>query len=121
MHKCSRIGDPSKVYAIKSIDKIKIKRSRRSIQAVLNEIDIMREMDHPNIIKLHEVYESPKYIYMLLDYIDGGELFKAIQNTQNFSEKKAVAIMKKLLGALAYLHKQRVVHRDLKPENLLLH
>ena len=70
------MDEPTKFYAIKSIYKLDIKKSKRTMKAILNEVDIMRDTDHPNIIKIHEVYESNRYVYMITDYYDGGELYE---------------------------------------------
>ena len=99
---------------------MQVKKSNRSIQALMNEMDILRDTEHPNIMKLHEVYESSKFIFLILDYLDGGELFEGIQRKQTFTEKQAMNIMKKIFSALKYLHDKRIIHRDLKPENLIL-
>ena len=80
----------------------------------------MREMDHPNVIRLLEVYDSTKYIHLLLPYIGGGELFKEIKKRHLYTQAAAIPLMKDLLSALAYLHENLIVHRDLKPENLIL-
>ena len=80
----------------------------------------MRKISHPNIINLYEVYESTKYIHLLLPFLEGGELFKSIKKRGLYKESDAVQVMKKFLSALAYLHENLIVHRDLKPENLIL-
>ena len=80
----------------------------------------MRFMDHSNVIQLLEVYETTKYIHMLMPYLEGGELFKRIRQKGLYKETVAIQIMKKFLSALAYLHENMIVHRDLKPENLML-
>ena len=72
------------------------------------------------MIQLYEVYESTKYVHLLLPYLEGGELFARIKSKGLFKESYAREIMKKFLSALAYLHKNLIVHRDLKPENLIL-
>ena len=69
---------------------------------------------------MHEVYESTKYIHLLLPFLEGGELFKSIKKKGLYKESDAVQVMKNLLSALAYLHENLIVHRDLKPENLIL-
>jgi serine/threonine protein kinase len=69
---------------------------------------------------LHEVYESKKYIHLVLSYLDGGELFERIKSKQVYQEKTAISVMKNMLEALNYMHENKVVHRDLKPENLIL-
>jgi calcium/calmodulin-dependent protein kinase I len=77
-------------------------------------------MDHPNIIKLHEVYESSKYIHLLCPYLEGGELFERIKSKGLYQEKNAAKVMTQFLSALAFMETKRIVHRDLKPENLIL-
>ena len=77
-------------------------------------------MNHPNIIKLFEVYESTKYIHLLCPYLEGGELFERIKSKGIYKEQDAVKVMQQFLSALAYLEEKKIVHRDLKPENLIL-
>lgn len=84
------------------------------------EIDILKNLDHPNILRLYEVFEDNKHIFLVTEYCDGGELFDEILLRQRFEEKDAAPIMKQLLSAINYCHKQKVCHRDLKPENVLL-
>lgn len=90
----------------------------------MEEINILSKMDHPNIIKLYEVFEDNKYVYLVMEQCTGGELFdKIIEKLQNdsiFNEKEAAKIFKQLISAIAYCHKEGICHRDLKPENLLL-
>ena len=81
---------------------------------------MLRRLNHPNIIALYEVYESGKYIHLVLPYLEGGELFERIKSKGLYKESDAVPVMYQFLSALAYLHEQRIVHRDLKPENLIL-
>ena len=80
----------------------------------------MRLIDHDHTIKLYEVYESERYIHLVFEYLDGGELFERIKSKGNYQEKDAMCVMRNLLDALDYLHNKGIVHRDLKPENLLL-
>lgn len=85
------------------------------------EIKVLMTVDHTNIIKLFEVFESSAHFYMVLEKIDGGELFDHIIERGHYSEATAAGIMKQLLDALAHMHDKNLVHRDLKPENLLYH
>ncbi len=80
----------------------------------------MRLIDHPNIIKLEEVYEGDFHIYLVMELIKGGELFDRIINKGHYSEKDAAIMIRKLLSAVDYLHDRGIMHRDIKPENLLL-
>ena len=83
----------------------------------------MIQMDHPNIIKLYEVYEDNRYIYLIMEECSGGELFDRIidriNNKNMFTEKEAAQIFKQMMSAMCYCHGQGICHRDLKPENLL--
>ncbi|GAM28300.1 hypothetical protein SAMD00019534_114760, partial [Acytostelium subglobosum LB1] len=102
-------------WAMKVIDK---KASTTS--ALQTEIEIMKKVDHPNIVKMHEYWESVDKIYLVVELVEGGQLFDKIMVKKSFSEKEARVIVKQLLEALEYIHKIGIVHRDLKPENLLL-
>jgi serine/threonine protein kinase len=77
-------------------------------------------MKHPSIIEMFEVYESSKYIHLLLPYLEGGELFERIKAKGLYKESDAVKVMRNFLDALKYLAEKNIVHRDLKPENLIL-
>lgn len=83
----------------------------------------MIQIDHPNIIKLYEVYEDSRYIYLIMEECTGGELFDRIYEriTQNnlYTEKEAAQIFKQYMAAVCHCHSQKICHRDLKPENLL--
>lgn len=87
------------------------------------EINILSKIDHQNIIRLFEIYEDAKYIYLIMEMCTGGELFDRIINhinkNQMFTEREAASIFKQLMSAICYCHSQNICHRDLKPENLL--
>ena len=93
-----------------------------NIEAIFQEVSILTKLDHPNIVKYYETYVDEKYIYLVMEYIDGGELFDKIaqQENQVFSEEMAANFMRKLFSALNHMHAQGVVHRDIKPENIML-
>ena len=86
----------------------------------LKEIQVLKELEHPNIIKIFEYYIDNKYHYIITELLTGGELYEAILKFQKFNEKKAAYIMKQILSALNYLHSKGIVHRDIKPENILV-
>lgn len=73
------------------------------------------ELDHPNIIKLFEVFEWKKQFVLVMELCEGGDLFHRIKENKIFSEKKASEIMKQILSAIFYMHKKHVMHRDIKP------
>ena len=97
-----------------------IMKTPENIESVLTEIAVLRQLDNPNVIGVHECYESKKYIHLVLPYLEGGELFERIKSKGLYKEKMGVPVMRNLLKALEYLNQMNVVHRDLKPENLIL-
>jgi len=105
-----------KDYAIKIIDKAKVE----DMNDIQREIEIMEMVDHPNVIKLYEIFDEPKKMQLVMELVTGGELFDMIVAKGSYTEKDAAQVMCTLCGALEYLHSQKIVHRDLKPENILL-
>jgi len=103
------------VRAVKLISKTQ----RKDLQRFKKEIAIMKVMDHPNILKLHETFEDQRFIYLVLELCTGGELFEHIINSGHFTEKQAAIVMKDLFRAIYYMHSSHFAHRDLKPENFL--
>ncbi len=86
----------------------------------LREIQVLKELEHPNIIKIFEYYIDDHYHYIVTELVTGGELYDTIVKFQKFNEKKAAYIMRQILSALNYLHSHGIVHRDIKPENILV-
>lgn len=84
-----------------------------------SEINILKELDHPNIVRFYETYIDYKYIHIVMQMCTGGELFDRIVKLEKFSEKDAAELMKKILSAVQHLHEHNICHRDLKPENFL--
>ena len=88
---------------------------------IINEINILMKMDHPNIVKIFEFYNSPTHYYLITEYCEGGCLFDLIiKNNGPFTEIQASYIMNQLLSVVNYCHKMKIIHRDLKPENILV-
>jgi Protein kinase domain len=108
-------------YAIKSIRKSKVSK----IEVLKREIEILKEVKHPHIIELFEVYEDERYLHLITELCTGGELFDRIiaktQSTEgHFSEHDAAVLVRAILDAIRYCHDEKgIVHRDLKPENFL--
>jgi len=103
------------VRAVKSISKAQMKNLDRFKQ----EIQIMKIMDHPNILKLYESFEDHRNIYLVLELCLGGELFDRIIDSGHFTEVQAAIVLQHMFRALFYMHENQIVHRDLKPENFL--
>jgi calcium-dependent protein kinase len=101
--------------AIKIIPKKRIKR----LETLAREISIMKQIDHPNIVNLYEVFEDNQYIYLPMEVCEGGELFDKIIEMGHFSEQVACNLFIQMISSIAYLHSKEIVHRDLKPENFL--
>jgi len=101
--------------AVKSISKAQMKNLDRFKQ----EIQIMKIMDHPNIIKLYESFEDHRNIYLVLELCTGGELFDRIIDAGHFTEVQAAIVMQHMFRAIFYMHENHICHRDLKPENFL--
>ena len=99
------------------------KKNLSDYEGLMREVNLMIKLDHPNIIKLYEVYETEKNIYLIMELCTGGELFdRIVENTENgiqFTEKQAAHLFKQMMSSINYCHKNGIVHRDLKPENLL--
>ena len=101
--------------AIKAIPRSKIKDWKR----FRNECEAMITLDHPNVIKLYEIFEDDKRVYLVQELCDGGEVFDRIVKEGCLQERSAANIFKQMLGAVKYMHVRKICHRDLKPENFL--
>jgi len=104
--------------AVKVLRKENFKK--KELEMIVNEISIIKELDHPNILRIYEAYESKEWLYIVTELITGGELFDEISKRQNFTEADAAIIIKQILEAVSYWHGNNIVHKDLKPENLML-
>lgn len=104
--------------AVKCIEK-RILEKGRNIKLLRREIDNMLHVDHPNVLKLMEIFEDDKWFYMVMEYMQGGELFEKIVQRGRYSERDAAQIFKQIVCGVQYLHDKGIAHRDLKPENVL--
>lgn len=86
----------------------------------LKEFDLLVSLDHPNIVKVYDSYKTEKSIQLILQYINGGELFSSVKNISRFTEDTVRFIMMQLFSTVSYLHGKNLMHRDLKPENILV-
>ncbi|KAI0822957.1 Pkinase-domain-containing protein [Trametes gibbosa] len=85
------------------------------------EIIMMKLMNHPNIMRIYDVYEGEKELYLILEYVEGGELFDFLVNRGRLPPLEALAYFKQIVHGLSYAHTFSIIHRDLKPENILIH
>jgi len=106
-----------KEFAVKIIDKAKCQGKEHMIES---EISILSAIEHPNIIELEEVFDFPGEKYLVMEYVQGGDLFDAIAADIKYSEPVARDMVHDLADALQYLHDRMICHRDIKPENLLV-
>ena len=95
-------------------------KSKVDLKLLINEVNILSKLSHPNIMQIYEIFDDNTNIYIVSEYCKGGELFEIISNKGSFSEKDACIIMKQLMSAICYSHQNKIVHRDLKPENILM-
>ena len=123
-------GGYGKVYEVKNKQTGELRACKHLSKLNINnlekfkrEIAIMQKMDHPNIIKLYEVFESDRSLYIIMEECKGGEIFdriiEHIQNGEMYSEKDASIIFQQVMSSIQYCHNHKICHRDLKPENLL--
>ena len=106
--------------AIKLIRRESLGQNPSRLPKIYREVSILRGLEHPNIVKLHEMIETEAYIGIILEYASGGELFDYILNHRYLKDHTARKLFAQLVSGVGYLHKKGIVHRDLKLENLLL-
>jgi serine/threonine protein kinase len=105
-------------WAVKIIDKKRLNESEKEM--LRSEVAIMRLLNHPNVVEMKEVFEDKNKMYVVMELVEGGELFEKIRSKKVFSEYVAFHITRQLLYIVKYLHEVGIVHRDIKPENILL-
>ena len=112
--------DGSMQVAIKLIRRETVATNPSRLPKIYREISILRDLAHPNIVRLHEMVETERHIGIILEYASGGELFDYILNHRYLKDQAARRLFAQLVSGVGYLHKKGIVHRDLKLENLLL-
>jgi len=118
VHEATYRRPPHDSYAIKIIDRNKL--SRQDVTSFKDEVQILSDLRHENIIRLYEIYKAPYYFFVVLEKLDGGELFDRLCEKHTYVECDARNVCKTVFDAMAFCHGHNVAHRDLKPENLLL-
>lgn len=110
VNKATKIDRAVKVYKKRDIC-----RSEESKKRFMTEIEIYRQLDHPNVIKLFEIYADDSKFYLVEELITGGELFNTVVRYRCIQERYLARIARDLLSGLAYCHERGIIHRNLKP------
>ena len=105
--------------AIKAIDKAYMKDDY-SKKKVFQEVYILKKIRHSNIIRLLEVFESPKHFLMVMQYVGGGDLLQYVKKKKRLQEPEAKRLFKQIVHGLAHCHCRSILHRDIKLDNILL-
>ncbi|KAJ5766049.1 uncharacterized protein N7511_003665 [Penicillium nucicola] len=108
------------VFAAKELDKRRFMKNGILDQKVDNEMKIMRDLTHPNIVQYVDYHEHDRWIYIIMEYVPGGELSTYLQTQGRIAEEMVRTIARQVLRALHYLHKRKITHRDIKPDNILI-
>ena len=92
-----------------------------TIEYINTEIEILQKLDHPSIVRYYEAYESEKYIYLVMEFCKGEELFDRLSanDAEPLTEANAWVLMQKLIQAINHCHANNIAHRDIKPENIM--
>ncbi len=110
--------DLDRDFAMKIIKKRKNRSNDE--KEILNEIEILKKLDHPKILKVIDFYSTTKKYYIITEYCPEGELFNEIIKVGKFDEGQAAFIINQILKAVTYCHKMNIIHRDIKPENIMI-
>lgn len=112
--------DSGKTFAIKIMAKRAIEKQQIYVELLQNELSILGEKSHPNIIRIVDLMEDHDNYYVVSEVVKGGELFKRLTKVTSFTEQQAADIIYQIMLGLNYMHLESITHRDLKPENVLL-
>ena len=110
--------DLDRDFAMKIIKKRKNKSNEE--KEILNEIEILKKLDHPKILKIIDFYSKIKKYYIITEYCPEGELFNEIIKVGRFDEGQTAFIINQILKAICYCHSNQIIHRDIKPENIMI-
>ena len=109
-----------RIVAIKSFNKNNAELTGDNMKKIKYETDLMKKLNHPNITKILEMFEDEKYFLIIMEYINGGNLFSFVKKRRKLSEKTAKFLFRQIILGIKYIHEQGIVHRDIKLENLLI-
>ena len=120
VHKCMH-RTTLEYFAVKIIDLRPLRlRPTFDMRRLRREVEIMQQISHENIVKLYDVFEETDSVLMVMEYVEGPELFDDILARKQYSEGDARPVFRQIASALAHLHERQIVHRDVKPENIKL-
>ena len=108
-----------RIVAVKSFIKDELKNSQ-NMEKILYETNLMRKLNHPNITKILETFEDDKYILIIMEYINGGNLFSFVKKRRKLSEKISKFLFRQIILGIQHIHSKKIVHRDIKLENILI-
>ena len=114
-HKISKV-----LRAMKIIHKDKISLGSEEEEALINEINVVKSLDHPNIMKVYEFFNKDNCLYIISELLSGGELLDKINENGYLNENVSAFLMKQIFSAVDFCHQKGIIHRDLKPENILI-
>ena len=109
-----------RVVAIKSFNKAKLTLNSENMKKILYETNLMQKLNHPNITKILEMFEDDKFIFIIMEYINGGNLFSFVKKRRKLPEKIAKILYKQIILGIKHIHSKNIVHRDIKLENILI-
>ena len=109
-----------RIVAVKSFNKNNSELTGDNMKKIKYETDLMKKLNHPNITKILEMFEDEKFFLIIMEYINGGNLFSFVKKRRKLSEKTAKFLFRQIILGIKYIHEQNIVHRDIKLENLLI-
>ena len=109
-----------RIVAVKSFNKKNSELTGDNMKKIKYETDLMKKLNHPNITKILEMFEDEKFFLIIMEYINGGNLFSFVKKRRKLSEKTAKFLFRQIILGIKYIHEQNIVHRDIKLENLLI-
>ena len=119
VRKASPRNNPEKTVAIKCIELAMV---QEELHLLRTEIDALRAVDHPHIVKIHGTFMDEEVFYIVMDYCNGGDLFDHIMDNGKFESNEAAAakMVRQIISGLKHLHEHNICHRDIKPENIII-